>query len=148
MEQLLTTGGGWQDQIGGFVPGLKIGRFVYLEGDTNGRISVECLPSDRHRSLIDELNRRLLFVYTGKTRLAKNLLQVSVFLTIAIGQILTKLGFFLLRKSFDVGIAGKMIQCQQCTGLYRMRRSVFAICRTVCMPLSLSTHLLLSLLDC
>uniref|UniRef100_A0A670KG69 Fucose kinase n=1 Tax=Podarcis muralis TaxID=64176 RepID=A0A670KG69_PODMU len=26
LEQVLTTGGGWQDQVGGLVPGLKIGR--------------------------------------------------------------------------------------------------------------------------
>uniref|UniRef100_A0A4W3IKW1 Fucose kinase n=1 Tax=Callorhinchus milii TaxID=7868 RepID=A0A4W3IKW1_CALMI len=26
LEQMLTTGGGWQDQVGGLVPGIKIGR--------------------------------------------------------------------------------------------------------------------------
>lgn len=70
LEQMLTTGGGWQDQVGGLCPGVKI-------GSSNKGFPVEIKSkrlniSDQTES---ELNDRLLLVYTGRTRLAKNLLQ-------------------------------------------------------------------------
>ncbi|XP_056137795.1 L-fucose kinase [Lampris incognitus] len=70
LEQILTTGGGWQDQVGGLVGGIKVGR------------SKACLPLRvvvEHLSPPDDflvaLQQHLLLVYTGKTRLARNLLQ-------------------------------------------------------------------------
>ncbi|KAI0236299.1 L-fucose kinase [Lamellibrachia satsuma] len=70
LEQMLTTGGGWQDQVGGLAPGVKISH------------SKPCLPLHievTFPSISEEtlraFNDRLLLVYTGKTRLAKNLLQ-------------------------------------------------------------------------
>ena len=70
LEQLLTTGGGWQDQIGGLVGGVKIGRseqhrFAPLHLTIEPIVSTET----------DVLNKRFLLAFTGKTRLAKNLLQ-------------------------------------------------------------------------
>lgn len=68
----LLPGGGWQDQVGGLVGGVKIAR------------SRACLPLkvevqrlDLSEDFLLSLQQRLLLVYTGKTRLARNLLQVG-----------------------------------------------------------------------
>ncbi|KAM9854214.1 L-fucose kinase isoform 1-T1 [Aulostomus maculatus] len=70
LEQILTTGGGWQDQVGGLVGGIKVGR---SQASLPLRVEVERLspPED----FLVSLEQRLLLVYTGKTRLARNLLQ-------------------------------------------------------------------------
>ena len=71
LEQLLTTGGGWQDQIGGLVGGFKLGTSKSKEFplSTNvERLQVSPLT-------IDRINDRLVLVFTGQTRLAKNILQ-------------------------------------------------------------------------
>ncbi|XP_072528529.1 L-fucose kinase isoform X3 [Salminus brasiliensis] len=75
-EQILTTGGGWQDQVGGLVGGVKVAR---SRATLPLRVDVEqlCLPQD-FRSALQE---RLLLIYTGKTRLARNLLQVCILMT-------------------------------------------------------------------
>ncbi|XP_076027265.1 L-fucose kinase [Genypterus blacodes] len=70
LEQILTTGGGWQDQVGGLVGGVKVGR---------SRASLPLRVEVEHLRLPDNfllsLEQHLLLVYTGKTRLARNLLQ-------------------------------------------------------------------------
>uniref|UniRef100_A0A674MS94 Fucose kinase n=1 Tax=Takifugu rubripes TaxID=31033 RepID=A0A674MS94_TAKRU len=70
VEQVLTTGGGWQDQVGGLVGGIMVGR---SRASLPLRVEVECLrpPED----FLASLEQHLLLVYTGKTRLARNLLQ-------------------------------------------------------------------------
>ncbi|NXH20299.1 FUK kinase, partial [Bucco capensis] len=70
LEQRLTTGGGWQDQVGGLVPGIKIGR---SKAQLPLRVEVEKIPVPE--GFTQTLNDHLLLVYTGKTRLARNLLQ-------------------------------------------------------------------------
>ncbi|KAI6077531.1 L-fucose kinase [Aix galericulata] len=67
---LCPAGGGWQDQVGGLVPGIKIGR---SKARLPLRVEVEgiSVPEGFARTLSDHL----LLVYTGKTRLARNLLQ-------------------------------------------------------------------------
>uniref|UniRef100_A0A8D2Q5I0 L-fucose kinase n=1 Tax=Varanus komodoensis TaxID=61221 RepID=A0A8D2Q5I0_VARKO len=70
LEQVLTTGGGWQDQVGGLVPGLKIGR---SKAQLPLKVEVEQLAVPE--GFIRTLNEHLLLLYTGKTRLARNLLQ-------------------------------------------------------------------------
>ncbi|KFP19644.1 L-fucose kinase, partial [Egretta garzetta] len=70
LEQRLTTGGGWQDQVGGLVPGIKIGR---SKAQLPLRVEVEKIPVPD--GFTQTLNDHLLLVYTGKTRLARNLLQ-------------------------------------------------------------------------
>ncbi|XP_077374005.1 L-fucose kinase isoform X2 [Festucalex cinctus] len=70
LEQVLTTGGGWQDQVGGLEGGLKVGR---SQARLPLRVTVERLPTPG--GFLEDLERRLLLVYTGKTRLARNLLQ-------------------------------------------------------------------------
>ena len=71
LEQLLTTGGGWQDQIGGLVGGLKLGTSNANMIPLRTKIQHIPLP----QSVIQELNERLVLAFTGKPRLAKNILQ-------------------------------------------------------------------------
>lgn len=71
LEQLLTCGGGWQDQIGGLVGGLKLGTSPKLVFPVMAK--VQRIPISE--STIATLNERLILVFTGHTRLAKNLLQ-------------------------------------------------------------------------
>ena len=71
MEQLLTTGGGWQDQIGGLKGGIHLGL-----SEAKLPLYVEAVDLQIPRPKVQEFNDRLLLIYTGKTRLARNLLQV------------------------------------------------------------------------
>ena len=69
LEQLLTTGGGWQDQFGGVLGGVK------LLQTQNGFLQdplVRWLPSDIYNS--PEYRQCHLFYYTGITRTAKQIL--------------------------------------------------------------------------
>jgi fucokinase len=70
LEQMITTGGGWQDQVGGLVPGIKL---ITSQPGLPQRLHVEPVPmtADLRRAL----NERLLLVYTGQRRLAKDLLR-------------------------------------------------------------------------
>ena len=73
IEQLLTTGGGWQDQAGALFPGLKL---VQTEP------GLAQIPTVRHLPAVllgpGEANRSILLYYTGLTRLAKGILQEIV----------------------------------------------------------------------
>jgi fucokinase len=70
LEQMLTTGGGWQDQIGGLIGGLKLGI-----SDANVVLKTKVIQYNLTPSVRDELSRRLALVFTGKPRLAKDILQ-------------------------------------------------------------------------
>uniref|UniRef100_A0A8C5R8R7 L-fucose kinase n=1 Tax=Leptobrachium leishanense TaxID=445787 RepID=A0A8C5R8R7_9ANUR len=70
LEQVLTTGGGWQDQVGGLIPGVKIGR-----SSPQLPLRVRVQEIELPDAFLQTLSRHLLLVYTGKTRLARNLLQ-------------------------------------------------------------------------
>lgn len=70
VEQLLTTGGGWQDQVGGLNPGLNLGSSA-----PSHQVTVTTQPSQVTQHFVDQINSRLLLLFTGKPRLAKNLLQ-------------------------------------------------------------------------
>ncbi|XP_031421161.1 L-fucose kinase [Clupea harengus] len=70
LEQTLTTGGGWQDQVGGLVGGVKVAR---SRASLPLRVDVERLSLSQ--DFLSALQQRLILVYTGKTRLARNLLQ-------------------------------------------------------------------------
>ncbi len=69
LEQLLTTGGGWQDQFGGILPGVK-------RLDTAGGLpqapTVRWLPTGLYTS--PEFSPCHLLFYTGLTRTAKSIL--------------------------------------------------------------------------
>jgi len=70
VEQLLTTGGGWQDQVGGLYPGVNVGT-----SPPNTQVTVDIEHLEVSDKFLDSLEDRLLVLYTGKPRLAKNLLQ-------------------------------------------------------------------------
>jgi len=70
LEQMLTTGGGWQDQVGGMVGGVKL---------STTRPGLPQRPQIERVRLrpeaADQLRRRLLLVGTGQRRLAKGILR-------------------------------------------------------------------------
>ncbi len=70
LEQMLTTGGGWQDQVGGLVGGVKL---ATTSPGLPQRIRVD--PVALAPATRAALAERLLLVYTGQQRLAKNLLR-------------------------------------------------------------------------
>lgn len=70
MEQIMSTGGGWQDQVGGLTNGVK---FITTEPGIDQEIHVEKVHlSD---SVKEELQERFAVIYTGQRRLARNLLR-------------------------------------------------------------------------
>ena len=70
MEQLMSTGGGWQDQVGGLTPGIKM---VSTEPGIDQIIKVE--PVVLKEETLKELQDRFALIYTGQRRLARNLLR-------------------------------------------------------------------------
>lgn len=69
LEQLLTTGGGWQDQYGGILPGIKL---LESEPGSQEKISVRWMPE---RLFTHTAYKECwLLYYTGITRVAKNIL--------------------------------------------------------------------------
>ncbi len=70
LEQALTTGGGWQDQIGGIVPGAKS---IATAPGLVPAPSIHFVPADVLTPL--SCGGSALLYYTGITRLAKNILQ-------------------------------------------------------------------------
>ncbi|MHC4783037.1 MAG: GHMP family kinase ATP-binding protein [Planctomycetota bacterium] len=73
LEQALTTGGGWQDQIGGVLEGVKL---ILTDPGLVPDPSMQYL----RRDVIDPAlnDGRTLLYYTGITRLAKNILKEVV----------------------------------------------------------------------
>jgi fucokinase len=68
-EQRMTTGGGWQDAIGGMYPGIKLtftGSGIPQQYDVQQVVLSE--------SAEDEINRRGFLLYTGQRRIAKSVL--------------------------------------------------------------------------
>lgn len=70
MEQIMSTGGGWQDQVGGVVPGLK---FITSKPGVEQKIKVSHIELSEETKT--ELNERFALIYTGQRRLARNLLR-------------------------------------------------------------------------
>lgn len=69
LEQLLTTGGGWQDQFGGLLQGVKL---LHTEPGWNQSPQVRWLPDDLFTR--PEYRECHLLYYTGITRTAKKIL--------------------------------------------------------------------------
>lgn len=69
LEQMMTTGGGWQDQVGGVLRGAKLAETA---PGLNQTASIKWLPETLFRE--EYANRTMLLYYTGLTRLAKNIL--------------------------------------------------------------------------
>ncbi|XP_046848617.1 L-fucose kinase-like [Xenia sp. Carnegie-2017] len=70
LEQMLTTGGGWQDQVGGLIPGVK-----YTKSPAVVPIQVYPEKLTISKDTLKNVSSNMVLIYTGKTRLAKNLLQ-------------------------------------------------------------------------
>ena len=69
LEQMLTTGGGWQDQAGAIFRGIKL---IETNAGLAQKPTLRWLP--HHLFDRDYANRCILLYYTGITRLAKNIL--------------------------------------------------------------------------
>ena len=70
MEQLMSTGGGWQDQVGGLVGGVKL---ITTEPGIDQRLKIEKVTVPK--KAMEELSERFVLIYTGQRRLARNLLR-------------------------------------------------------------------------
>ncbi|CAI7999674.1 L-fucose kinase [Geodia barretti] len=70
LEQLLTTGGGWQDQCGGMYGGAKISK-----SEIGLPVKISTQEIETPDGFLAKLNEHLMLIYTGRTRLARNLLQ-------------------------------------------------------------------------
>ncbi len=70
MEQLMATGGGWQDQVGGLMSGIK-----YITAMPGLKQHIKVQYADISEETRQELNKRFALIYTGQRRLARNLLR-------------------------------------------------------------------------
>ncbi|KAH7862406.1 hypothetical protein Vadar_004424 [Vaccinium darrowii] len=61
LEQLMGTGGGWQDQIGGLYPGIK-----FTTSFPGVPLRLQVVPLLASPQLVRELQQRLLVVFTGQ----------------------------------------------------------------------------------
>ena len=68
---MITTGGGWQDNVGGLVPGIK-------EGSSKRGLPLQVIftPISMPDGFVTKFEKHLILIFSGKTRLARNLLQV------------------------------------------------------------------------
>uniref|UniRef100_A0A3Q2QVR9 Fucose kinase n=1 Tax=Fundulus heteroclitus TaxID=8078 RepID=A0A3Q2QVR9_FUNHE len=102
LEQILTTGG-WQDQVGGLVGGVKVGR---SRASLPLQVEVERLSPPPE--FLVSLEQHLLLVYTGKTRLARNLLQPDLLVRAArhyegAGQVLLRQAVMSSQRFISIG---------------------------------------------
>jgi len=70
MEQIMSTGGGWQDQVGGLTGGIK---YITSRPGLVQQLNVQHLQLDP--DTLTQLNARFCLIYTGQRRLARNLLR-------------------------------------------------------------------------
>ena len=70
MEQLMSTGGGWQDQVGGLAKGIKM-----VSAPAGIVQKIHCMPLMISDETLRELNSRYAIIFTGQRRLARNLLR-------------------------------------------------------------------------
>lgn len=73
MEQIMSTGGGWQDQVGGLAPGIKL---ITSDAGLRQKVNVDGLRLNEHT--VRELSDRFALIYTGQRRLARNILRSVV----------------------------------------------------------------------
>lgn len=70
LEQRMCTGGGWQDQVGGILPGVKL---IRTQPGPDQTVSLRWTVFDMSEG--SELKRRCLLYFTGQKRMARNILQ-------------------------------------------------------------------------
>ena len=69
-EQIMSTGGGWQDQVGGVTDGIK-----YITSRPGLQQMIKAQHIELDEKTRTELNDRFTLIYTGQRRLARNLLR-------------------------------------------------------------------------
>lgn len=70
MEQIMSTGGGWQDQVGGITSSLK-----YITSMPGLQQQLQVAHIELSPQTKKELDERFVLIYTGQRRLARNLLR-------------------------------------------------------------------------
>ncbi|HPB10154.1 MAG TPA: L-fucokinase [Kiritimatiellia bacterium] len=70
LEQRMCTGGGWQDQVGGIMPGVKL---IRTQPGPDQTVSLRWTVFDMSEG--SELKQRCLLYFTGQKRMARNILQ-------------------------------------------------------------------------
>lgn len=70
MEQIMSTGGGWQDQVGGITNSLK-----YTTSMPGLQQQLQVAHIELSTQTKKELDERFVLIYTGQRRLARNLLR-------------------------------------------------------------------------
>lgn len=70
MEQIMSTGGGWQDQVGGVTPGMK-----FITSKPGIKQNIKVCHVELSEETKAELDERFVLIYTGQRRLARNLLR-------------------------------------------------------------------------
>ena len=70
LEQIMSTGGGWQDQAGGLISGIKL---ISTRPGIEQKIEVSQVKVPEEA--MQELQDRFALIYTGQRRLARNLLR-------------------------------------------------------------------------
>lgn len=73
VEQIMSTGGGWQDQVGGIAPGIKL-----VSSPAGIKQKISCQTLNLSDSIRQKLDSRFCLIYTGQRRLARNLLREVV----------------------------------------------------------------------
>jgi fucokinase len=73
LEQLMTTGGGWQDQMGAIAPGLKL-----ITTEPGIRQSPRVVPVGWTAEQTGDFDAHLIVGYTGHHRVARNILREVV----------------------------------------------------------------------
>lgn len=75
IEQVLSTGGGWQDQIGGMTRGIKLIQSNAIDPSSHAAsLSYSVSHVDLNPNKQQHFNDRMFVVFTGKQRLAKGVL--------------------------------------------------------------------------
>ena len=70
LEQRMSTGGGWQDQVGGITPGVKL---IATAPGGDQSVGIQWIPFERAAET--PWRDRLLLYYTGQKRMARNILR-------------------------------------------------------------------------
>ena len=74
VEKEMSTNGGWQDQVGGLIAGVKYTKSPAVKDEEPISVYPEQLSVTNDK--LNKLCSRMALIFTGKQRLAKNLLQV------------------------------------------------------------------------
>ena len=69
LEQRMQTGGGWQDQIGGLLPGVKL---ITTQPGADQTPTIRAVPFDADGT--QDITSRCLLYFTGQKRMARNIL--------------------------------------------------------------------------